>query len=128
MRTSRVIQKMRRRVQLLQSVIKADSTPELQEAKLPRRREKVRKDLLPERASFRPQVVIREINFIILLFPAAKSDSEDDDEEEDDSESDGEEEEDGDVSSKSSDHHYPSRSTRQTRNRAARDRTRAGET
>ncbi|XP_038141769.1 bromodomain and WD repeat-containing protein 3 isoform X1 [Cyprinodon tularosa] len=56
---------------------------------------------------------------------AAKSDSEDDDEEEDDSESDGEEEEDGDVSSKSSDHHYPSRSTRQTRNRAARDRTRA---
>ncbi|KAM4742969.1 bromodomain and WD repeat-containing protein 3 [Anableps anableps] len=53
---------------------------------------------------------------------AAKSDSEDDEEE---SESEGEEEEDGNVSSKSSDHHYPSRSTRQTRNRAAQDRTRA---
>ncbi|XP_047247287.1 bromodomain and WD repeat-containing protein 3 isoform X1 [Girardinichthys multiradiatus] len=54
---------------------------------------------------------------------AAKSDSEDD--EEGGSESEGEEEEDGDVSSKSSDHHYPSRSTRQTRNRTARDKARA---
>lgn len=52
---------------------------------------------------------------------AAKSDSED----EEGSESEGEEEEDGDVSSKSSDHRYPSRSTRLTRNRAARDGTRA---
>ncbi|XP_032401579.1 bromodomain and WD repeat-containing protein 3-like isoform X2 [Xiphophorus hellerii] len=53
---------------------------------------------------------------------ATKSDSEDEEEE---CESEGEDEEDGDVSSKSSDHQYTSRSTRQTRNRTARDRTRA---
>uniref|UniRef100_A0A087YEB4 Bromodomain and WD repeat domain containing 1 n=2 Tax=Poecilia formosa TaxID=48698 RepID=A0A087YEB4_POEFO len=53
---------------------------------------------------------------------ADKSDSEDEEEE---CESEGEDEEDGDVSSKSSDHQYTSRSTRQTRNRTARDRTRA---
>ncbi|XP_008423491.1 bromodomain and WD repeat-containing protein 3 [Poecilia reticulata] len=53
---------------------------------------------------------------------AAKSDSEDEEEE---CESEGEDEEDGDVSSKSSDHQYTGRSTRQTRNRTARDGTRA---
>ncbi|XP_021165006.2 bromodomain and WD repeat-containing protein 3 isoform X1 [Fundulus heteroclitus] len=56
---------------------------------------------------------------------AAKSDSEEDDDEEEECESEGEEEDEGDVSSKSSDHHYCSRSTRQTRNRTARDGTRA---
>lgn len=54
---------------------------------------------------------------------AAQSDSE---EEEEESESEGGE--DGEVSSQSSDCHYPSRRTRLSRNCAAGDKTRAGET